>query len=112
MHIEITPENLLIQLGYPTTPATIGQMEAIIANTEHFDSFSKHILSLNDELKHFGGFIAMSNSLPYLKIKTESSREEEVTPFIETLEKWSEKYKVTLKRVEGKNTFYIIGQAS
>jgi hypothetical protein len=111
MHIDITPENLLIQLGYPANPVTIKQMEVIIANTQQFDAFSKHILSLNDELKHLNGFIAMSNSTQYLKIKTENSKAEELTPFLETLEKWSDKYKVTLKRVEGKNTFYIIGQA-
>ena len=111
MNIDITPENLLIQLGYPANPTTMKQMEVIIANTEHFDTFSKHILSLNDELKHLNGFIAMSNSTQYLKIKTENTKAEEVTPFVETLEKWSDKYKVTLKRVEGKNTFYIIGQA-
>ena len=70
MHIEITPENLLIQLGYPANPVMIKQMEVIIANTEHFDTFSKHILSLNDELKHLNGFIAISNSTQYLKIKT------------------------------------------
>jgi len=111
MHIQITPENLLIQLGYPATPSTLAQMEAIFQNTKGFENFSKHILSLQDELKHYGGFIAMSNSSKYLKIKTEYTRAEDVEPFIEVLEKWSEKYKVSLKKVEGKNTFYILGQA-
>jgi len=110
MNIDITPENLLIQLGYPATDATMGQMKAIIENTKHFDKFSKHILTLNDELKHLGGFIAMSNSFPKLKIKTEYTRTEDVTPFVDALKKWSEKYKVSLERVEGKNTFYITGQ--
>jgi len=110
MHIKITPENLLIQLGYPANPATLKQMENIIHHTKKFDNFSKHILSLNDELKHLDSFIAMSNSSPYLKIKTEYTREEDLHSFIEALEKWSNKYKVLLERVKGKNTFYIIGQ--
>ena len=110
MHIDITPENLLIQLEYPATSATMEQMKAIINNTKDFEKFSKHILSLNDELKHLGGFIAMSNSSKYLKIKTKYSRIEDVTPFVEALEKWSNKYKISLRRVEGKDTFYIIGQ--
>ena len=109
MNIQITPENLLIQLGYPTTPAMMTQMEKIIANTQGFDTFSKHILSLHDELKHYGGYIAMSNSSAYLKVKTEHTRDEDVAPFLETLEKWSEKYKVSLAKVEGKHTFYITG---
>ena len=111
MPIRITPENLLIQLEYPNTPAMIAQMEEIIANTRHFDAFSKHLLSLQDDLRRYNGYIAMSNSSKYLKIKTEQSRAEDIAPFVETLEKWSEKYKVTLKKVEGKYTFYIIGQA-
>jgi len=110
MHIDITPENLLIQLGYQTTPALMTQMETIIANTTGFDTFSKHILSLKDELAHKGGFIAMSNSSDYLKIKTDLTKAEDVAVFVDVLEKWSSKYKVTLKKVEGKNTFYIIGQ--
>ena len=112
MHIQITPENLLIQLGYPTTPVTITQMEGIIAATSGFDTFSKHILSLHDELKHYGGYIAMSNSSQHLKIKTEHSRAEDIEPFVAALEGWSEKYKVTLQKVEGKQTFYILGLAA
>ena len=111
MPIRITPENLLIQLEYPITPAMVAQMEEIIANTRHFDAFSKHLFSLRDELKRYNGYIAMSNSSKHLKIKTEKSREEDIAPFVKALEKWSEKYKVTLKKVEGKYTFYIIGQA-
>ncbi len=111
MHIQITPENLLIQLGYSVTPVMMTQMEEIIANTKEFDDFSKHILSLQDTLKHYGGYIAMSNSSHYLKVKTEHSRAEEVEPFVQALERWCEKYKVALKKVEGKHTFYILGQA-
>ena len=110
MHIQITPENLLIQLGYPATPAMMTQMEEIIANTKGFESFSRHILSLHDALRQYGGYIAMSNSSNHLKVKTEHSRAAEVKPFVEALEAWGEKYKVALKKVEGKQTFYILGQ--
>ncbi len=110
MNIEITPENLLIQLGYQTTPVLMKQMEAIIANTPNFNTFSKHLLSLHDGLQHINGYIAMSNSHDHLKIKTESSSDADFAEFKEILEKWSSKYKVTLNRIEGKPTFYIIGQ--
>jgi len=110
MNIEITPENLLIQLGYQTSPVLMKQMEAIIANTPNFDAFSKHLLSLHDSLQHISGYIAMSNSSDHLKIKTESSSDTDFPEFEEILEKWSTKYKVTLKRIEGKPTFYILGQ--
>ncbi|NKQ40471.1 MAG: hypothetical protein HF962_02750 [Sulfurovum sp.] len=111
MHIDITPENLLIQLGYPTTPVMLEQMKDIIDNTRGFSKFSKHILSLNDELRHLAGYIAMSNSFKYLKIKTDNSSTDDVSAFVKTLNKWSDKYKVSLEKVDGKNTFYVIGQA-
>jgi len=110
MNIEITPENLLIQLGYQTTPVLMQQMEAIITNTPNFDAFSKHLLSLHDSLQHISGYIAMSNSSSHLKIKTESSSDADFTEFTDILEKWSQKYKVSLRRIEGKPTFYILGQ--
>lgn len=109
MNIEITSENLLIQLGYPISPATTKQMEEIIVNTNGFDKFSKHLLSLHDDIRYLNGYIAMSNSSKYLKIKTDSSGTEELEAFSNILGKWSKKYKVTLQKVEGKNTFYIIG---
>jgi len=110
MHIEITPENLLIQLGYQPTPTLMEQMKNIIAHTKNFDVFSKHLLSLSDELQAIGGFIALSNSVNYLKIKADNSKGVDIQAFEAILEKWSNKYKVTLKKVEGKPTFYIIGQ--
>ncbi len=109
MSIEITRENLLTQIGYPVTEATLSQLEKIISNTESFDIFSKHLLSLNDEVKRFGGIVAMSNSKNYLKVKTDSDKAEEIAAFENILKHWSEKYKVQLQKVDGKNTYYILG---
>ena len=109
MHIRTTPENLLVQFGYPVKEATLAQMRRIIDNTKNFDSFSKHIFSLSDELKHFDAIIAPSNSKDYLKIKCHSPIQSEIEAFREVIEHWSEKYKVTLKKVDGKETYYIIG---
>jgi len=110
MHIEITPENLLVQLGYHTTEVMMDQMNTIFKNTNNFNNFSKHLLSLNDEIEHLGGFVAMSNSFGHLKIKTENTKEDNLIAFREAISKWSDKYKVDLKKVDGKDTYYIIGQ--
>jgi hypothetical protein len=111
MHIEITPEALLTQLDYPVNEHTLSQMKRIMANTENFDNFSKHLLSLKDSVSHYNGTIAMSNSHDYLKIKCEeSSPSETIEAFDETVAKWSEKYKVQIRKVEGKPTYYILGQ--
>jgi hypothetical protein len=109
MNIEMTPENLLIQLGYPVNEATLNQMKRISDTTDSFDKFSKHLLTLNDEVKRFGGIVAMSNSRDLLKVKTDSTQEEEIRAFEEIIDHWSKKYKIKLERVEGKNTYYITG---
>ncbi|ADV46342.1 hypothetical protein [Nitratifractor salsuginis] len=109
MNIELTPENLLIQLGYPVKEATLAQMQRIIDNTPGFEKFAKHILTLNDEVKRFAGVVAMSNSKDYLKVKTDSTNPEEIEAFNEYVKQWAEKYKVALQKVEGKNTYYILG---
>ena len=109
MNIELTPNTLLIQLGYPVKDATMAQIERIINNTPGFDKFAKHILTLNDEVKRFAGIVAMSNSKDYLKVKTDSTTPEEIEAFNDYLKQWAQKYKVALEKVEGKNTYYILG---
>jgi len=110
MHINITPENLLIQLGYPLNEALLRQMERAIAATRGFDAFSRHLLSLKDEIARFDGYLALSNSRDLLKIKSDAATPEEIDAYREVLNKWAQKYKVTLEAVEGSNTYYLIGQ--
>ena len=50
-----------------------------------------------------------SNSKDLLKVKTDSTQQEEIEAFEEIIDHWSKKYKVRLDRVEGKNTYYITG---
>ena len=69
MHLDLTPEALLTQLGYTKNEHELNQMNKIISNTNGFDHFSQHILSFNDALAIEKGFIAMSNSEDHLKIK-------------------------------------------
>jgi hypothetical protein len=109
MSIEITPENLLIQLEYPVKDATLAQLERIIQNTPGFDKFAKHLISLNDEVKRYSGIVAMSNSKDYLKVKCDSDKSEEIEAFTDIVNKWSQKYKVEIQKVENKNTYYILG---
>ena len=52
MHLELTPEALLTQLGYTKTDKSIEQIKKTIANTKGFKNFSKHLLALHDELAH------------------------------------------------------------
>jgi len=111
MNIDLTPEALLTQLGYPVNEHTLAQMQKTIENTSGFEHFSKHLLSLQDTLAHFDGFIALSNSYDRFKIKCdEASRKEMIEAFEESAKRWAGKYKVILEKVAGKPTYYIIGQ--
>ena len=111
MHLDLTPEALLAQLGYTKTAQTLKQINDIIANTNGFDKFSQHIPSFNDALAVEKGFIAMSNSEDHLKIKcNEDSSADNLSAFTALVKHWAEKYKLELKQVENKNTYYIIGQ--
>ena len=110
MHLELTPEALLVQLGYHETKQTCKQMNAIIANTEGFERFAMHIPSFNDALAVEKGFIAMSNSESYLKIKcNEDISADNLSAFTTLVLHWAEKYKLNLKQLAHKNTYYLIG---
>jgi len=111
MNIDLTPEALLSQLGYSKTENSIRQMEKIINNTNKFEKFSNHILSLHDNLAPIKGFVAMSNSQDNFKIKGSSDISSEVSEaFKEKVEKWATKYKVQIQKVSNKPTYYILGQ--
>ncbi|SFV69369.1 hypothetical protein MNB_SV-10-161 [hydrothermal vent metagenome] len=110
MHLDLTPEALLTQLGYSHNAQTLKQIKDIISNTEGFEKFSPHIPSFNDALAVEKGYIAMSNSENYLKIKCdEDSSADNLTAFNELVKRWADKYKLELKKVDNKNTYYLIG---
>jgi len=110
MHLDLTPDALLAQLGYTRTEQTLQQMNEIIENTKDFEKFSQHLPSFNDALAVEKAFIAMSNSEKYLKIKCDAdSNADNLTAFTELVHHWADKYKLELKKVENKNTYYIIG---
>jgi len=111
MHIDLTPEALLTQFGYPVNDHTLAQVKEAVANTPGFEHFSKHLLSLKDILSHYDGFIALSNSQHYFKVKCEENNSREtIEAFREAVKKWAEKYKVKLQQVGEKPTYYIVGQ--
>jgi len=111
MHLDLTPEALLVQLGYTKTEQTLKQINDIIENTKGFNKFSQHIPSFNDALAVEKGYIAMSNSRDYLKIKcNEDISADNLVAFTELVKHWADKYKLKLEQVDSKNTYYIIGQ--
>jgi len=102
-------EAMLKQLGYTPNEALLSQFDRIANNTKSFDKIQKHILDLHEHLKVDDSYIAMSNSEDYFKIKIEAPSPERTEEAMEKVHHFSEKYKVALQQVEGKNTFYILG---
>ena len=111
MHLEITPEVIVSQLGLGSSSSVMEQTITTINNTKDFDKFSKHIISLNDKLKHMHAYISLSNSESYFKIKCESTETKEIIKeFNNEIDHWAKKYDVELKKVDNKEVYYIIGK--
>lgn len=98
---------LLNQFDYAPNPSLKIQMKRIVENTPGFDRIEKHIVDLHDALKVDASYVAMSNSVDLLKIKVEAPSEERAKEANEKIQRFSERYKVELEKVEGKDTFYI-----
>jgi hypothetical protein len=110
MHLELTPEAILTQLGYSVNDQTVAQIKRIIDNTPGLEKFLPHLPSFIDALKVEKGYVAMSNSKDYLKVKCdENISEESLQACLDILNHWADKYKLELQKVEGKHTYYILG---
>jgi hypothetical protein len=100
---------MLTQLGYIPNDTLVEQFKTIQSNTLGYEKIEKHIMDLHDVLKPLGGYVAMSNSHDYLKIKIDTTVAALKEEAFEKIEHFSSKFKVDLKKVDGKDTFYIIG---
>ena len=102
-------EAMLKQLGYAPNDALLAQIDRIVDNTKSFEKIQKHILDLHEHLKVDNSYVAMSNSEDYFKIKIEAPSPERTEEAIEKIDHFADKFKVALQRLEGKNTYYVLG---
>jgi len=110
MNLEVTPEMLLSQLNYTVNDSSLKQITNAINETINFDKFSKHIISLNDSLKHLNAYVALSNHCSKFKIKSDNlDNDSLLDEFHNVVKKWSDKYKVSLETIPNKEVYYIIG---
>ncbi|MDF1874330.1 hypothetical protein JHD48_01125 [Sulfurimonas sp. SAG-AH-194-I05] len=100
---------MLIQLGYAPNEALVKQLQAIEENTKGYSKIQKHIMDLHDHLRVDGSFIALSNSENYFKIKVEAASTALAQEAHEKIQHFSDKFKVTVNKLENKETYYIIG---
>ena len=102
-------EAMLIQLGYAPNDALIKQLGEIEENTPGYDKIQKHIMDLHDHLKVNSSYVALSNSNNHFKVKVESQTPELAEEAHEKIQHFSEKFKVTINKLDKKETYYIIG---
>ena len=102
-------EAMLTQLGYAPNDALLKQLEKIENNTTGYEKIRKHIMDLHDHLKIDGSYVAMSNTNDCFKIKIEAQSPEIAEEAHEKIKHFSDKFKVTLNKLENKETYYIVG---
>ncbi len=107
--VSVLDETLLVQFGYQVSDNSKAQIRRIIENTKGFEHIGKHILALNDNLKPYDSYVTLSSTKDYFKIKNEGKNPEEIEEVNKIIQKWADKYKVKLQKVEGKETYYILG---
>jgi len=110
MHLELSNEAILAQLGYNSNEQTLKHLDDILKNTENIEQFLPHLPSFVDALAVEKGYIALSNSKDYFKIKCdEDINATNAQAFHDLVKHWAQKYKLKLQKVVDKNTYYIIG---
>lgn len=96
---------LLIQLGYNTDEINIAQIKRILNNTDGLNP--NDVIALNDRLKPYLCFVAMSSSEDRLKIKNVANGDAK-SVVDEMILGWANKHKMGLKSVN-ETTYYILG---
>jgi len=105
----MTPEALLTQFGYSVSESSLAQMERVMNNTQGFEHIGKHLLTLHDHLQPYFSFVALSSNKDYFKIKNMATVPEAQEEVNEVIQKWADKFKVSLEKVSGKETYYVLG---
>lgn len=105
-------KGLLTQFGYTITPNSLEQVERIVTNTKGFEHVERHLVALNDKLKNHLGFVGLSGSKDYFKIKNTSPDESVRKMVEETILQWSQKFKIQIEKVPNKDTYYVLGYES
>ncbi|HIP29528.1 MAG TPA: hypothetical protein EYG93_04290 [Sulfurospirillum arcachonense] len=105
----MTNDAILKQLGYTVTQSAMAQVEKVIKNTHNFEQVEKHLITLHDQLQAHLSYIALSSNKDYFKIKNEAKGTEMISEVNEIIAHWSDKYKIDIEKVDGKDTYYVIG---
>jgi c-di-AMP phosphodiesterase-like protein len=105
----LSNDAILTQLDYTVTPSALAQLEAVKENTQNFENVEKHLLALHERLKSYFSYVALSSTKEYFKIKNEAQSDELKEEVTNLIYQWSQKYKIEIEKVSGKDTYYVLG---
>ena len=105
----MTNDAVLKQLGYSVTDSAMEQLDKVIENTDGYEYVKKHLITMHDQLQSKLSCVALSSSHDYFKIKNLATGDEMVDEVTEMIIHWSEKYKIAIEKVDGKETYYVLG---
>jgi len=108
----MTQEAILSQLGLIPNVALADQLSRIEKNTHGFDKIVKHVMDLHEALKTNESYVALSNSVDSFKIKIDATSKISANEAMEKINHFADKFKVKLQKVEGKDTYYVVGFAA
>lgn len=108
----MTHEAILSQLGLIPNEALADQLSRIEKNTHGFDKIVKHVMDLHEALKTNKSYVALSNSVDSFKIKIDTTSKISADEAMEKINHFADKFKVELQKVEGKDTYYVVGFAA
>jgi hypothetical protein len=91
------------------TDSALAQVEKVKNNTNGFDYVEKHLVTLHNQLKSHLSYVALSSNKDFFKIKNEAKGDEMIKEANEVINKWSEKFKIDIEKVDGKDTYYVLG---
>ncbi len=101
---------ILSGLGYSANEGLTRQVERILSNCDLADAELSHLLALHAKIDKFSGFVAISNSEDVFKIKCQATAPSDIRNFNEIVKEWAEKYQLNVKKLDGKETYYLLGR--
>ena len=101
---------VLTSLGYTPNDALKAQVKRCIEEAGLSVPDLDKIAELNEEIKTMGGYVALSNSEDVFKSKCETSDITALKEFNLAVYNWSQENGFKVKKLDGKEVFYIRGK--
>ncbi|KAF0591169.1 hypothetical protein CINF_1384 [Candidatus Campylobacter infans] len=101
---------ILVSLGLTPNEALKDQVRRCVEDNGLSVPDLDKLAALNDEIKIYHGYVALSNSEDVFKIKCDSSDPTMLKDFNVTVYNWAQDNNFKLKKIDGKEVYYLTGK--